>query len=99
MRYSFMVDLMQTLLKSVNICKSCCKKFTATVFMPHGVYSVTTAYIFYVFFRLIIMATVAGMVKFDFENDTVKSVSLKLAKCKHCNQITEVIGTTSGFTR
>ena len=54
---------------------------------------------FMFFFRLIIMATVAGMVKFDFENDTVKSVSLKLAKCKHCNQITEVIGTTSGFTR
>jgi len=29
MRYSFLVNLMQKLSKSVNICKSCCKKFTA----------------------------------------------------------------------
>ena len=38
MRYSFLVNLMQKLLKSVNICNSCCNKFTATFFMPHSVY-------------------------------------------------------------
>jgi len=30
MRYSFLVNLMEKLSKSVNTCKSCCKKFTAT---------------------------------------------------------------------
>jgi len=29
---------MKKLSKSVNICESCCKKFTATFFMPHSVY-------------------------------------------------------------
>ena len=38
MRYSFLVNLMQKLSKLVNICKSCCKKFIATLFMPHNVY-------------------------------------------------------------
>ena len=34
MRYSFLVNLTQKLLKLVNICKSCCKKFTATFLCP-----------------------------------------------------------------
>jgi len=37
MRYSFLVNMIQKLSKSVNICKSCCKKFTATFFVPHSV--------------------------------------------------------------
>jgi len=37
--YSFLVNLMQKLSKLVNICKSCCKKFTATLFMPHSVFT------------------------------------------------------------
>jgi len=44
-RYLFLVNLMQKLLKSVNICKrsvnickSCCKKCTAMYFMAHSVY-------------------------------------------------------------
>jgi len=32
MRYSFLVNLMQKLSKSVNICKSCWNKFMATFF-------------------------------------------------------------------
>ena len=39
MRYSFLVNLTQKLLKLVNICKSCCKKFTATFLCPHSVYT------------------------------------------------------------
>jgi len=39
-RYSFLVNLMQKLSKSVSICKSCCKKFTATFLCP-TVYSVS----------------------------------------------------------
>ena len=34
MRYSSLVNLMQKLLKSVNICKSCCRKITATFLCP-----------------------------------------------------------------
>jgi len=34
MRYSFLVNLMQKLSKSVNFCKSYCKKFTATFLCP-----------------------------------------------------------------
>jgi len=34
MRYLFLVNLMQKLLKPVNICKSCCKTFTATFLCP-----------------------------------------------------------------
>jgi len=34
MRYSFLVNLMQKLSKSVNICRNCCKKFTATFLCP-----------------------------------------------------------------
>jgi len=37
MRYSFLVNLMKKLSKSVNICKSCCKKFTATFLMHRSV--------------------------------------------------------------
>jgi len=37
MHYSFLVNLMQKLSKSVNICKSCSNKLTATFFMPHSV--------------------------------------------------------------
>jgi len=34
MRYSFLVNLMQKLSQSVNICKSCCNKFTAVFLCP-----------------------------------------------------------------
>ena len=34
MRYLFLVNLTQKLSKLVNICKSCCKKFTATFLCP-----------------------------------------------------------------
>jgi len=34
MRYSFLVNAMKKLLKSGYICRSCCKKFTATFLCP-----------------------------------------------------------------
>ena len=40
MRYSLLVNFMEKLSKSVNICKSCCIKFTAMLFMSHSVYLV-----------------------------------------------------------
>ena len=37
-RNSLLVNLVQTLSKSVNICKSYCKKFTGAFFMDHSVF-------------------------------------------------------------
>ena len=43
-RISLLVNLVEKLSKSVNICKCYCKKFTGTIFMDHSVIYFPTAY-------------------------------------------------------